>query len=110
MKKVFATFMTAIMTGIMVVSANVTARAEEERSGRRISDVVQAAKEVENGTYSATSIPLRIQNDVCRIWIDRDWRTEELRFEAEMLWGRYDPNPAPLTEQDIRDILMGALK
>ena len=110
MKKFTKAIMTAIMAATMIVSANVTAQAEEGRSGRRISDVVEAAKEVADGTYSATSIPLRIENDICRIWIDRDWRTNELRYEAEMLWGKYNPNPAPVTEQDIRDILMGALK
>lgn len=109
MKKFFGVILTAIMAATMIGSVSVNAQAEEE-TGRRISDVVQAAKEVADGTYSACSIPLRVQNDICRVWINTDWQTGELYYETEMLWGKYNPNPAPVTEQDIRDILMGALK
>ena len=109
MKKLMSIILTGIMAVTMIGGATVTAQAEEG-SGRRISDVVQAAKEVADGTYSACSIPLRVQNDICRVWIDTDWQTGELYYETKMLWGKYDPNPAPVTEQDIRDILMGALK
>lgn len=112
MKKVFATFMTAIMAGIMIVSANVTARAEEDyqRVAFYMCDVVADAKAVESGEFSATSIPLRIENDVCRIWINRSWRTGEMTYKAEMLWGRYNPNPPSYTAEDIEAIILGALK
>lgn len=111
MKKVFATFMTAIMAGIMVVSANVTARAEDyQYVGFYMADVVADAKAVESGEFSATSIPLRIENDVCRIFINRSWETGEIRYEYEMLWGRFNPNPPSYTAEEIEAIIIEALK
>ncbi len=111
MKKFTKAIMTAIMTGIMVVSANVTARAEDyQYVGFYMADVVADAKAVESGEFSATSIPLRIQNDVCRIWINRSWRTGEMTYEYEMLWGRFNPNPPSYTAEEIEAIIIEALK
>lgn len=111
MKKFTKAIMTAIMTGIMVVGANVTARAEDyQYVGFYMADVVADAKAVESGEFSATSIPLRIENDVCRIFINRSWETGEIRYEYEMLWGRFNPNPPSYTAEEIEAIILEALK
>lgn len=111
MKKFTKAIMTAIMAGIMVVSANVTARAEDyQYVGFYMADVVADAKAVESGEFSATSIPLRIENDVCRIFINRSWRTGEVTYEYEMLWGRFNPNPPSYTAEEIEAIIIEALK
>lgn len=112
MKKFTKAIMTAIMAATMIVSANVTARAEEDyqRVAFYMCDVVADAKAVESGEFSATSIPLRIENDVCRVFIRRSWGTGDMIYEYEMLWGRYNPNPPSYTAEDIEAIILEALK
>lgn len=109
MKKLMSIILTGIMAVSMIGGATVTAQAEEFE-GFCIADVVQDAKDVESGEISASSVPLRIQNDICRIWINKSWRTGNLEIETEMLWGRYNPNPTPITEEQIEQIILGALK
>lgn len=110
MKKFVSAILTIIMAVSMISGAAVNAQAEADFEGFCIADVVRDAKDVEAGVYSRSSIPLRIGNDVCRISIKRDWQTEELVYECEMLWGRFNPNPAPITEETVKQIILGALK
>lgn len=109
MKKLMSIILTGIMAATMIGGATVTAQAEEFE-GFCIADVVRDAKDVESGAISASSIPLRIQNDICRIWINKSWRTGNLEIETEMRWGKYNPNPTPITEEQIEQIILGALK
>lgn len=109
MKKLMSIILTGIMAVSMIGGATVNALAEEFE-GFCIADVVRDAKDVESGKISASSVPLRIQNDICRIWINKSWQTENLEFETEMLWGRYNPNPTPITEEQLEQIILEALK
>lgn len=110
MKKIMSIILTGIMAVNMIGSATVTTAQAEEFEGFCIADVVQDAKDVESGKISASSIPLRIQNDICRIWVNKSWRTGNLEIETEMRWGKYNPNPTPITEEQIEQIILEALK
>lgn len=90
MKKIMMSIFTAIVTVMAIGSIGaVNPIKAEAHAGFTIADVVWETKCVESGEVDASSIPLRIQDDVCRIYISKSWRTEELTFEYEMLWDRY---------------------
>lgn len=91
MKKNMMSIFTAIVavTAIGSIGAVNPIKAEARTEGFNIADVVWETRCVESGEVDASSIPLRIQDDVCRIYISKSWRTEEVTFEYEMLWDRY---------------------
>ena len=70
MKKLMMSIFTAIATVMAIGSIGaVNSIKAEAHAGFTIADVVWETKCVESGEVDASSIPLRIQDDVCRIYI-----------------------------------------
>ena len=90
MKKLMS-ILTAIVavTAIGSIGAVNPIKAEARTEGFNIADVVWETRCVESGEVDASIIPLRIQDDICRIYISKSWRTSYLEFEYEMMWDRY---------------------
>lgn len=110
MKKFLTTVIAAVMAiGFAGTINPVKAEATGYHVGFSVADVVEDAKAVEAGEFSATSIPLRIQDDVLRIYIRKSRETKELEFKCEMLWGKFNPKPPALTANDIKSLIYEAL-
>lgn len=90
MKKFTSKILTVIAAVMAIGSIGaVTPIKAEAHTGFTIADVVWETRCVESGEVDASSIPLRIQDDVCRIYISKSWQTGGLVFEYKMLWDRY---------------------
>lgn len=106
MKKIIMTIVSVIVAVSTIVGNVKPVKAEATFRGFCVADVVNDAKAVMNDEFSSVSIPLRIQNDIMRIDINKSYISGEMTFEVgEILIGKFDPNPKPITEDDIRDIM-----
>lgn len=106
MKKIIMTIVSMITMVNVIGSVTVNTQAEATFRGFTVADVVSDAKAVMADEFSSVSIPLRIQNDIMRIDINKSCINGKMTFEVgDLILGGFDPNPKPLTEQQIRDTL-----